>query len=1186
MLDAFASPIAALATPGFLAGGGRAGERLRSHDWARTLLGPARDWPEPLKTTLRLVLASDLPMALVWGPERFVFHNDACEDLVGAAASPDGDVARAWPALWPSLAAAVEHAQARNEARTTAPIALQAGEGERHVQASCAPAGGELGAAGVLCTFIDVTAAVTTPAHLERLAALAREEESRRLEAEALREVATDLASELDLQALVQKVTDLGTRLTGEQFGAFFYNVVSDKGEAFQLFTLSGAPREAFEKFGYPRATPVFKPTFLGQGPVRLDDVTRDARYGRMAPHQGMPRGHLPVRSYLAVPVVTRRGEVLGGLFFGHAEAAVFDARAERNAVGLAAQAAVAFDNAQLYTQAREEIRRRSVMEESLRESERRYRDLLAVLPAAVYTTDAQGRLQLHNEAAERLWGRTPRPGEDRFCGAHRLFTPQGEPIALDRCAMARLLAGEDPGERVEVVFERPDGSRRHALAHPRALHDEHGRMVGALNIIVDITERKRAESELAQTKDQLAQQVASLTQLHDLAVRLGGISELTPALEAVLETAVVAQGADMGIVWLPEPGTGALLSQVSHGFDAEALLAFARVSPGPRGGGAGNAFARGTRYVIEDVEENPDFEPYLAAARRAGFRSLHSTPIVTRSGELLGVITVHFRHAYRPSQRDMQMADVCARHAADAIEACRAIEETRASERLYRAMGDAIDYGVWVCDRDGRLTYASQSFLRLTGLTLERCLGFGWGEVLHPEDRERTLAAWQECVGRGADWDVEHRILGVDGRYHAVLARGVPVRDERGHITGWAGINLDISRLKQVENELRELDKRKNEFLATLAHELRNPLAPLRNGLEVLRLAGGNPAMAEKARAMMERQLQQMVRLVDDLLDVSRVSRGKIELRREDIDLAATLRNAIEQSQPLMDERGQQFVVSLPKDVRIMVHGDAARLAQVFGNLLNNAAKYTERGGRVELSVRMDGSEAVVYVRDNGVGIPAAMLSQVFDIFTQVDRSLEKSQGGLGIGLSIAKRLVEMHGGSIRAASDGDRRGSEFTVRLPARAEPVRQDAGAASGAWPAGTRGNCHRVLVADDNEDSASTLALMLEVIGNEVRVARDGEEAVEIAARWQPDVVFLDIGMPRLNGYDACERMRAQPWGRDAHIVALTGWGQREDRERAERAGFDRHLVKPVEPRLLEKLVAELPARDRAGRPQAA
>ena len=378
------------------------------------------------------------------------------------------------------------------------------------------------------------------------------------------------------------------------------------------------------------------------------------------------------------------------------------------------------------------------------------------------------------------------------------------------------------------------------------------------------------------------------------------------------------------------------------------------------------------------------------------------------------------------------------------------------------------------------------------------------------------------------------------------------------------------VDSLERAERELRELDGRKTEFLATLAHELRNPLAPLRNGLEVIRLSGSDPAKVDKARAMMQRQLQQMVRLVDDLLDVTRVSRGKVELRVADVDMSTVLRTAIEASQPLIGERGHSLMARVPAE-RIVVHGDATRLSQVFWNLLNNAAKYTEPGGRIELDASFSDGYVAVRVKDNGIGIPAEMHAHVFEIFTQVDRSLERAQGGLGIGLSIAKRLVEMHGGTIEVKSEGHRKGSEFTVRLPARVEAPVKAAEREASLRPVNLG---KRILIADDNADSLETLQIMLEVMGNEVRVARDGEEAVKVAEDFRPDVILLDIGMPNLNGYDACARIRAGGAGARSLIVALTGWSQEEDKQRAKAAGFDRHLVKPVEPKTLESLIASL------------
>ena len=682
-------------------------------------------------------------------------------------------------------------------------------------------------------------------------------------------------------------------------------------------------------------------------------------------------------------------------------------------------------------------------------------------------------------------------------------------------------------------------------------------------------------EAELAIARDQLAEQVETLTRLHDLAMKLGGMTQLGPALQAVLDTAVDAQRAHFGLAWVYDHDTEALRPRASRGFDAESLEDFDRVIPGPAGGGAGNAYARRRRWAIEDTETDESFRQWREGARKAGFRAVHSTPIVTRSGALLGVLSVHFRQPHLPTQRDMQIADVCARHAADAIEAHRSLAAAQRNERTYRAIGDALDYGVWTASRRGRATYISESFLKLVGCTHTEWVS-GWQRLVHPDDTAALQEEWEACLREGRAFDREFRVRGTDRKWHSILGRAAPMRDENGEVCGFAGIHLDIQRLKQVENELRELDERKNEFLATLAHELRNPLAPLRNGLEVLRIAHDNKPMAEKARSMMERQLHQMVRLVDDLLDVSRVSRGKIELRRDNVELAAVLRNAIETSQPLMAERGHELVARIPTD-KIVVYADVTRLSQVFWNLLNNAAKYTEAGGRIELDTQMREGAVAVTVRDNGIGIPSNMLSRVFDIFTQVDRSLEKAQGGLGIGLSIARRLVEMHGGTIEAKSDGHGKGSTFTVTLPAAVVPRAAEIPSGAAA-PAGlTRMACKRILIADDNADSATTLSIMLEMLGNDVRIAHDGEEAVRAAREFQPDAILLDIGMPKMNGYDACSRLRSFPDTASAYMVALTGWGQEADRNRARAAGFDDHLVKPVEPAMLQKLIGDLPHR---------
>jgi signal transduction histidine kinase/ActR/RegA family two-component response regulator len=369
----------------------------------------------------------------------------------------------------------------------------------------------------------------------------------------------------------------------------------------------------------------------------------------------------------------------------------------------------------------------------------------------------------------------------------------------------------------------------------------------------------------------------------------------------------------------------------------------------------------------------------------------------------------------------------------------------------------------------------------------------------------------------------------------------------------------------------LREEDHRKTEFLALLAHELRNPLAPLRNGLQIMRLAAADPEAVDRSRTIMERQLQHLVRLVDDLLDVSRISRGKIELRKERIPLAAVVENALETCEALVKQQDAHLTVTLP-EAPLYVDADKTRLAQALCNLVSNAAKYSDPGSTIWLTVTREGNQAVVSVRDNGVGIPAHMLPKVFDLFTQVDRSLEKAQGGLGVGLTIVKRLIEMHGGRVEARSEGQGMGSEFVIRLPLVLSVVNEKQ--QQGSEPQKKQTGRHRILVVDDNVDSASSLAMMLKIMGSEVRTAHDGLEALEAAAAFRPDVNLLDIGMPKLNGYDACRRIRQQPWGKNIVIVALTGWGQDEDKKRSQEVGFDGHFVKPVEPVALEKLLAAL------------
>jgi PAS domain S-box-containing protein len=500
-----------------------------------------------------------------------------------------------------------------------------------------------------------------------------------------------------------------------------------------------------------------------------------------------------------------------------------------------------------------------------------------------------------------------------------------------------------------------------------------------------------------------------------------------------------------------------------------------------------------------------------------------------------------------------------------------------RDSERLYRAIGESIDYGVWVCDAAGRNVYASDSFLRLAGITQEQCSDFRWAAALHPDDVAATIAAWKACVVAGQPWYREHRIRGADGHYHPVLAQGVPIHDEQGRLTGWAGINLDIERLKQTEQALREADRRKDEFLATLAHELRNPLAPIRHAVRVLDSSGADEPQRRWGREVISRQVRQMALLLDDLLDVSRITRGQLELRRDYVDLASIVEVARETARPLVEAKRHVLELELPS-LPVRLDADPLRLSQVIGNLLTNAAKYTDAGGRITLRATVSGRDLVVTVRDTGIGLSAEVIPRLFTMFSQVNSAIDRAEGGLGIGLALVKGLVALHGGHVAARSEGPGRGSEFVIDLPdvvleARpgvpgGEPAAVDAGPRA----VGGEGARTSVLVADDNRDAATALAMMLELSGYRVCTAFSGSDALAIGAREQPQAVLLDIGMPGLSGYETARRVRQQGWGRRAVLVAITGWGQEEDKRRAAAAGFDLHLTKPVDPAHLEAALA--------------
>ncbi|HEY2560052.1 MAG TPA: ATP-binding protein [Caldimonas sp.] len=511
--------------------------------------------------------------------------------------------------------------------------------------------------------------------------------------------------------------------------------------------------------------------------------------------------------------------------------------------------------------------------------------------------------------------------------------------------------------------------------------------------------------------------------------------------------------------------------------------------------------------------------------------------------------------------------------HAAAALQ--DAMRELARSQREFSTLVENSPFVFARFDRALRHSYVSPQIEKITGVPPGFFVGKTHAQTGMPaelcEEWDALLALAFETGRLG---EARFSFPTPSGEVRLFEARLIPEVSADGSVGSVLSVASDVTEREVADVErraaaeaLREADRRKDVFIATLAHELRNPLAPISNAIEIMRLSSDPQTLAE-AREMVDRQLHQLVHLVDDLLDVSRISQGKVELRRERIELAAVLRNAVETSRPLIDGGRHDLVIEPGPVAGIAVDGDMTRLTQVVANLLNNAAKYTPPGGRITLATQLEGGDAVVRVGDTGIGIAADQLPRVFEMFAQLDRSSARAQGGLGIGLALVKRLVEMHGGSVSVASAGPGLGSRFEVRLPAvgRVAAAGRRAAAASDAAGEGVH-----VLVADDNRDSADSMALMLGLLGFQTTVVYDGDDALQAAATLRPRVAILDLGMPRLSGTEVAQQLRSSDWAGDMVLIALSGWGRDDDRRRTAEAGFDHHLVKPLDLHELARLL---------------
>jgi PAS domain S-box-containing protein len=746
----------------------------------------------------------------------------------------------------------------------------------------------------------------------------------------------------------------------------------------------------------------------------------------------------------------------------------------------------------------------------------------LASIGDAVITTDIDGRITYLNAVAESLTGWTQREAAGQSLDVVFRIVNEDTRKPVENPAARALKDGVVVGLANHTVLLPKQGGERPIDDSAAPIKDGDGNVSGCVLIFRDVTaERRSAQDKSRQLSD--ARLLAAIVESSDDGIISKSLAGIILSWNAGAErlfghTAADAIGRHISLVIPPD--------RIAEEDTIIASLAAGR---------------RIEHFVTERV-------------RRDGSRiwvSLTISPIKDDDGNVVGASKI-----VRDVTRQRQ------------VEADR--------QKFVTVVETSTDF-IGICDLEGVPIFVNRAGLEMVGLAnLDEARGKPVASFFFPEDQDRIINDFFPSVLKNGHGEIEIRFRHFktgEARWMAYKVLTLP--DADGRPVAYATVSQDVTERKRLADDLRmlaadlsEANRRKTEFLAMLAHELRNPLAPISNAVRAMRLRAGDGSAGDQTYQMLQRQIGQLVRLVDDLLDMSRVSRGKIELRKQDLELGPVVEQAVEATRALYGNLNQELTVSMPPRP-VYLSGDPARLAQIVGNLLNNACKFTDRGGHIALTVAQEAGQAIVRVRDDGIGIATEQMPMLFEMFMQADTSPDRTQAGLGIGLTLVKRLVELHGGTITARSEGLGRGSEFEIRLPMLSEAPRPQPPAAVEAPAPQTP---RRLLIVDDNEDGAESLAMLLEAGGHETHQVHDGLAAIAAAERLRPDLVLLDIGLPRMNGYDVCRRIRQQPWGRDLMLVALTGWGQEEDRQRSKEAGFDAHLVKPVDFDLLDKLLA--------------
>ena len=683
-----------------------------------------------------------------------------------------------------------------------------------------------------------------------------------------------------------------------------------------------------------------------------------------------------------------------------------------------------------------------------------------------------------------------------------------------------------------------------------------------------ELAGRQRLEEALRESlarHDALQEHFAALV---EASATLTGKLEPSAVLDAILRLSQRLLPADAHAIWRCHAGSGHWEITSAAGLSDQYRQAAGRIldqtAPMPD-----------APLVADDINSLPMLAPRLDLYRAEGIRSLLVVPLRTH-GQVCGTLAFHFRQPHRFSDHEVQLATAVANLSAAAMASADLFAQQARLENRFARFMQHLPGLAWIKDLQGRYVYANEAAARAFQREAHNLYGKTDHEVFPAETAAQFKENDRQALSSPSGVQVVESLEHADGVVHHSLVSKFPIPDHAGQPALVGGMAIDITERRRAEedaqflaNALKEADRRKDEFLALLGHELRNPLAPITNSLNILKLPGADASISQRAREMMERQVEHMVRLVDDLLDVSRIMRGRIELRQEPLELASVVARAVETSQPRLDAEEHRLTVCVaPEPVRL--NGDLVRLAQVVSNLLDNAAKYTERGGQIWLTASREANEAVVRVRDTGVGIAPDALPRLFDMFYQAQRRTKNSQGGLGIGLSLVRGLVQLHGGTVEAHSNGLGTGSEFVVRLPLLAQQV-------AGAPPPATERpdaplRLRHVLVVDDNVDAADSLAMLLRLEGQQVTAVYDGAAALAQAEGAPPAIAFIDLGMPKMDGYELARAFQSRPALQGVMLVALTGWGQPEDRQRTAEAGFHHHLVKPVDMQTLRRLLA--------------